>query len=74
MIKNGIYKHYKGNLYEVLGMALHSETMEKMVVYKPLYATPGIPEGILWVRPFSMFLELVSTENGKVPRFALQEA
>jgi len=50
-------------------MALHSETLESMVVYKPLYETPDVPPGTLWVRPAAMFLEMVDTADGKVQRF-----
>jgi len=52
LIPNGIYKHFKGNNYEVLYIAKHSETLEPMVVYKALYGTNNI-----WVRPASMFIE-----------------
>lgn len=65
----GIYKHYKGNLYQVLGMARHSETEEWMVVYQALYAEHGF-----WTRPLSIWLEPVkSADDGTVPptRFAL---
>jgi hypothetical protein len=48
-IKTGTYRHFKGNLYEVIGTALHSETMEPMVVYRALYGERG-----LWVRPAAM--------------------
>ena len=68
-IPPGKYRHYKGKEYEVLGMALHSETLESMVVYKPLYETPDVPSGTLWVRPSGMFLEMVETEHGHVQRF-----
>ena len=54
MIKKGIYEHYKGNWYELLYVANHSETLEKMVVYKALYG-----EGEIWVRPLSMWDEEV---------------
>ena len=64
MIQKGIYKHFKGNLYKVLFCALHSETLEEMVVYQALYGEEGY-----WVRPAAMFLETV-TENGEEkPRF-----
>ncbi len=64
-MKKGIYKHFKGNKYELLYTATHSETMEEMVVYKALYGDGGI-----WVRPISMWSEEVKDENGnKVPRF-----
>lgn len=69
MIPPGKYTHYKGKEYEVMGMALHSETLEKMVVYKPLYSTPDIPEGTLWVRPLDMFMENVEVNGKTVPRF-----
>jgi hypothetical protein len=64
MIKPGVYRHYKGNEYEVIGVAKHSETEEEMVVYKALYYKGG-----LWVRPLKMFEEQVQKGNGKVPRF-----
>jgi hypothetical protein len=69
MITKGKYRHYKGKEYEVLGLALHSETLEQMVVYKPLYQTPNIPEGTLWVRPLAMFTEEVVVEGKPMPRF-----
>lgn len=61
----GKYRHYKGNLYEVIGVARHSETLEEMVVYRALYG-----EGGLWVRPMGMFLENVTVDGKTVPRFA----
>jgi hypothetical protein len=67
-LKNGTYKHYKGNLYQVLGVARHSETEEAHVVYKTLYGDYS-----LWVRPLSMFTELVEVGTGLVPRFDLVE-
>lgn len=60
----GRYRHYKGNEYEVLGVARHSETDERLVVYRPLYG-----EGALWVRPLAMFLETVTVNGEPVPRF-----
>ena len=67
-IKCGIYEHYKGKRYEVTGAAIHSETLEKMVVYKPLYETE-FPEDMLWVRPMTMFKETVTVDGKPVPRF-----
>ncbi len=63
-LKKGIYQHYKGKRYEVLGVAKHSETLEEMVVYQALYEGRGI-----WVRPLKMFQESVQTKEGLVPRF-----
>ena len=64
MLPNGKYRHYKGNEYEVLGVATHSETLAQMVVYRPLYG-----EGGLWVRPLEMFTENVTIDGKPVPRF-----
>lgn len=64
MIKKGIYRHFKGNLYEVIGTARHSETLEEMVVYKALY-----DEGSLWVRPASMWDETVERDGNVYKRF-----
>jgi hypothetical protein len=62
----GKYKHYKGQLYEVIGVASHSETLEELVVYKALYQ----PEGDnLWARPLIMFREEIISEGRKMPRF-----
>lgn len=65
----GIYRHYKGNLYEVLELARHSETEQELVVYRALYGDYGV-----WVRPLAMFTETVQTEQGEVPRFELVKA
>ncbi len=67
-IKIGLYEHFKGKKYEVIGLAHHSETMEPLVVYKTLYSG-NFPEGSLWVRPLKMFQELVSIDGKQVPRF-----
>ena len=66
-VKPGKYRHYKGNLYEVIGVARHSETEEQLVVYRPLYG-----EGGLWVRPLQMFTETVIEEGAEVARFQYQ--
>ena len=66
MIEKGIYKHYKGNKYRVLDIATHSETLEKMVVYKALYG-----DGQVWVRPLHMWEETVECDGKTVPRFEL---
>ena len=62
----GIYKHYKGNLYEVIALATHSESLEKMVVYKALYQKEG--ENV-WVRPLTMFQETLVINGQTTPRF-----
>lgn len=67
-MKKGIYKHYKGNLYRVLAVANHSETLEKMVVYEALYEGGGT-----WVRPLEMWDEIVEVNGDRVPRFKLIE-
>jgi len=65
LIKLGKYQHYKGSFYQVENIAIHSETEEKMVVYRPLYG-----EQTLWVRPFDMFIEEVNVNGVMQPRFA----
>lgn len=67
-IKLGKYKHYKGNFYEVLGVARHSETLEELVVYRALYESE-FGKNALWVRPKAMFVEKVMVEGKKIPRF-----
>ncbi len=68
-IETGLYKHYKGNLYEVIGIAHHSETLEELVVYKALYDTPDFGYGAIWVRPKAMFEGFVMIEGKEVKRF-----
>lgn len=68
-MQKGIYEHYKGNKYELLYIAKHSETLEQMVVYKSLYG-----EGEIWVRPLSMWNEQVEADGKLVPRFRLIKA
>jgi len=68
-IKLGKYKHYKGKFYEVLGTALHSETLEELVVYKALYSSKRFGKNALWVRPKKIFLKKISVDGKKVPCF-----
>ena len=63
----GLYKHYKGNMYEVIGIAKHSETLEEMVVYKATYQEE--PYNI-WVRPKAMFLEKIEINGNLIERFS----
>jgi len=73
-LKPGIYEHFKGKQYEVIGVAHHSETLEELVVYRALYGggpstMSSGPNGDLWVRPLDMFLETVERDGQKFPRF-----
>ena len=63
-IKPGKYRHFKGNMYEVIGVAKHSESLEEMVVYRALYGS-----GDLWVRPVSMWNETVERDGKTFKRF-----
>lgn len=63
-IKPGRYRHFKGNEYEVIGTARHSETLEELVVYRALYDNGG-----LWVRPAAMWSEIVDRDDYHGPRF-----
>jgi hypothetical protein len=68
-MKYGTYRHSKtGNLYKVIGVALHSETLEEFVMYECLYPNK---KSKLWIRPKKMFLEKVMVNGKKVPRFEL---
>ena len=66
-----IYRHYKNKdyLYEIVGVARHSETLEEMVVYKALYESEDFGKDALWVRPKEMFLENVIVDGKEVKRF-----
>lgn len=63
-VKLGRYRHYKGGDYEVIGVARHSETLEPLVVYRPLYNESG-----WWVRPYGMFFESIEIDGRIQPRF-----
>ena len=63
-LENGLYQHYKGNMYQVYMTAQHSETEEWMVVYKALYGEEG-----MWVRPYDMFIERVEVDGVMIDRF-----
>ena len=68
-IPQGIYRHYKGSLYQVLHTAQHSETEEILVVYRCLYGEYGV-----WVRPLAMFTETIEVDGKQVARFELVKA
>ena len=70
VIKSGIYQHYKGKFYEVVGLARHSETLEEFVVYKALYKTK-FGRDSLWVRPKEIFDTKVLIGKVLIPRFKL---
>lgn len=65
-LPRGIYQHYKGNQYEVLGVGRHSETQEEMVIYRALYGSHD-----LWIRPLSLFVDEVTWEGKMVSRFTM---
>ncbi len=64
VFKKGRYRHFKGNEYEVIELAHHSETQEPMVVYRALYGERG-----LWVRPMEMFFETIERDGKSLQRF-----
>ena len=66
--KKGIYRHFKGMRYELVDIARHSETMEEMAVYRALYG-----EGGLWVRPLSMWSEIIERDGKTFKRFTPEE-
>ena len=68
-MKLGKYQHYKGKIYDVIGVALHSETLEELVVYRALYHHEKYGDNSLWVRPKKMFLETVIIDGKEVKRF-----
>ena len=67
-IKQGIYRHFRGNNYHILGVAQHSEDGTIFVVYRPMYGARD-----LWVRPIEMFHEKVELDGQQVPRFEFLE-
>ncbi len=68
-LKPGKYQHFKGNLYEVMGVAHHSETLEELGVYRALYDSEDFGSHSLWVRPKKMFMGNVTIEGKDIPRF-----
>lgn len=68
-IKRGKYQHYKGKLYEVIGIARHSETLEEHIVYRALYDSKKFGPKALWIRPKKMFLETIEKNGEKIQRF-----
>jgi hypothetical protein len=68
-LAKGVYRHYKGNLYQVIDVARHSETEQEHVVYRTMYGDYS-----LWVRPLDMFVETVEADGESQPRFAFVES
>lgn len=66
---NGRYRHYKGKLYEVIGLARHSETLEELVVYKALYDSAEFGKNALWARPKGMFFDKIIIDGKEINRF-----
>ncbi|MCJ8272693.1 MAG: DUF1653 domain-containing protein [Psychrosphaera sp.] len=64
-VEQGLYKHFKGQFYQVIAVAKHSETQEQHVVYQPMYGERGI-----WIRPLTMFDETITREGQTFKRFA----
>ncbi len=68
-LKPGRYRHFKGNEYELIYVARHSETLEEMVVYRALYGERGV-----WVRPASMWNEVVERDGVRLKRFTYMDS
>ena len=64
-LETGIYRHYKGDSYEVIGVGNDTETQESVVIYRPLYQS----DVAYWVRPYAMFMETVIVDGERIPRF-----
>ena len=76
-IKLGKYKHYKGNFYEVYGLAVHTESEERLVLYKACYSLPKLEAELgpapYFVRPYEMFLEQIEIDGKLIDRFSFVE-
>jgi hypothetical protein len=69
IVAPGKYKHYKGHYYQVIGVAIHSETLDKLVLYQAMYDSPEFGHNVIWVRPLSMFFDTVTFNGKKMKRF-----
>ncbi|MCK5332745.1 DUF1653 domain-containing protein [Candidatus Parcubacteria bacterium] len=69
----GKYRHHKGKLYEVIGFARHSETLEELVIYRALYDAKEFVNNALWARPKRMFFETININDKEIPRFEFIE-
>ena len=72
-IKLGVYQHFKGSFYQVIGVGRHSETLEEVVIYRAVYNSDKFGDNALWVRPKASFLEKVLVESEEVDRFKFIE-
>lgn len=68
-VKMGLYRHYKGDIYRVLGVAHHSETAEELVIYQGQHYCPEFGNNPIWARPAAMFLETVTINGKEIARF-----
>jgi len=68
-IQPGKYKHFKGGEYEVIGVSNHSETLEKLVIYRALYVSEEFGEDALWARPLELFTDTIEIDGKMVARF-----
>ena len=68
-VRLGNYEHYKGESYEVIGIARHSRTLEELVIYRALYDSGEFGDKALWARSKEEFLEIVNVDGKEVPRF-----
>ncbi|MEK9726593.1 MAG: DUF1653 domain-containing protein [Candidatus Margulisiibacteriota bacterium] len=77
MIKLGKYRHYKGQEYELIGLAHHTETKTPMVLYKALYEVPELNDiygkTVIFTRPYELFIETIELNNKRIPRFKYLE-
>ena len=69
LLKPGIYQHYSGRKYRLIGTGWHSETLEEVVIYQALYNSNKFGPEAIWVRPRKMFLENIKNDNYSGPRF-----
>ena len=65
----GKYRHYKGKLYEAVGVGRHSETLEELIVYRALYDDPEFGKNAIWVRPKKMFFDNITVDGKEIARF-----
>jgi hypothetical protein len=73
-LRPGIYRHYKGKFYELIGIGRHSETLLEFVVYRALYTSPDFGPNQIWVRPIEMFIDVIEWEGKRQPRFSWVKA